>query len=73
MAQGWQQIPRSRIIASFAHVGVMSTTETGAAVTPDDRIDDKLDAQIQVLLKVTVLVTWVLEVPLMVYLDEWAS
>ncbi|CAI5719554.1 unnamed protein product [Peronospora farinosa] len=51
MVQGWQQIPRSRIIASFAHVGVMFTTETGAAVAPDDRIDDKLDAQIQVLLK----------------------
>ncbi|CAI5746540.1 unnamed protein product [Peronospora destructor] len=51
VAQGWQQIPRSRIIASFAHVGVMIITETNAAVSLDDRIDDKLDAQIQVLLK----------------------
>ncbi|KAE9037298.1 hypothetical protein PR002_g6639 [Phytophthora rubi] len=45
------EIPRSRIMASFAHVGVMVTTETGAEVVPDNRIDDKLDAQIQALLK----------------------
>ncbi|EGZ27942.1 hypothetical protein PHYSODRAFT_539258 [Phytophthora sojae] len=38
-------------MAAFAHVGVMVTTETGAEVVPDNRIDDKLDAQIQVLLK----------------------
>ncbi|RQM14690.1 hypothetical protein DD237_004093 [Peronospora effusa] len=42
VVQGWQQIPRSRIIASFAHVGVMFTTETGAAVA---------QTTIQVLLK----------------------
>ncbi|KAE9146501.1 hypothetical protein PF006_g8731 [Phytophthora fragariae] len=51
VTHGWQQIPRSRIMASFAHVGVMVTTETGAEVVPDNRIDDKLDAQIQALLK----------------------
>ncbi|KAJ8518799.1 hypothetical protein ON010_g18160 [Phytophthora cinnamomi] len=51
VTHGWQQIPRSRIMASFAHIGVMVTTETGAEVVPDNRIDDKLDAQIQALLK----------------------
>ncbi|KAL4146698.1 hypothetical protein PRNP1_012562 [Phytophthora ramorum] len=51
VSQGWQQIPRSRIMASFAHVGVMVTTETGSEVVPDNRADDKLDAQIQALLK----------------------
>ncbi|OWZ17233.1 hypothetical protein PHMEG_0008851 [Phytophthora megakarya] len=51
VTQGWKQIPRSRIMASFAHVGVLITTETGAEIVPDNRADDKLDAQIQVLLK----------------------
>uniref|UniRef100_A0AAV1T6C7 HTH CENPB-type domain-containing protein n=1 Tax=Peronospora matthiolae TaxID=2874970 RepID=A0AAV1T6C7_9STRA len=51
VAQCWQQVPRSRIMASFAHLGVNVTGETGAAIVPDDRTDDKLDAQIQALLK----------------------
>ncbi|GMF11713.1 unnamed protein product [Phytophthora lilii] len=51
VSEAWQQVPRSRIMASFAHVGVMVTTETGAEVVPDNRADEKLDAQIQALLK----------------------
>ncbi|KAG1703262.1 hypothetical protein DVH05_028557 [Phytophthora capsici] len=51
VAQGWQQIPRSRIMAAFASVGVLVTTDTGADIVPDNRADDKLDAQIQALLK----------------------
>ncbi|ETL33624.1 hypothetical protein L916_13943 [Phytophthora nicotianae] len=51
VARGWQQIPRSRIMAAFASVGVLVTTENGAEVIPDNRADDKLDAQIQALLK----------------------
>ncbi|KAI9906776.1 hypothetical protein PsorP6_004502 [Peronosclerospora sorghi] len=51
VVQGWQQIPQSRIMASFARVGVIFTNENGATIIPDDRTDDKLDAQIQVLLK----------------------
>ncbi|KAG3250885.1 hypothetical protein PI124_g4509 [Phytophthora idaei] len=45
------QIPRSRIMAAFASVGVQVTTESGAEIVPDNRTDDKLDAQIQALLK----------------------
>lgn len=51
VARGWQQIPRSRIMAAFTSVGVLVTTESGAEVIPDNRTDDKLDAQIQALLK----------------------
>ncbi|KAG7391174.1 hypothetical protein PHYPSEUDO_005535 [Phytophthora pseudosyringae] len=51
VAQGWQQIPRSRIMASFANVGVLMATETGADIVPDNRTDEKLDAQIQALLR----------------------
>ncbi|RLN94299.1 hypothetical protein BBJ28_00003840 [Nothophytophthora sp. Chile5] len=51
VTHGWQQIPRSRIMASFAHVGVLVTTESGAEIIPDNRADEKLDAQIQALLK----------------------
>ncbi|CAH0519568.1 unnamed protein product [Peronospora belbahrii] len=38
-------------MASFAHVGVMVISESGSSIALDDRIDEKLDAQIQVLLK----------------------
>ncbi|KAG3166411.1 hypothetical protein PI126_g4218 [Phytophthora idaei] len=51
VTRGWQQIPRSRIMAAFASVGVQVTTESGAEIVPDNRTDDKLDAQIQALLK----------------------
>ncbi|CAI5715494.1 unnamed protein product [Hyaloperonospora brassicae] len=51
VAQCWQQIPRSRIMASFAHLGVNAAGGPGAALVSEDRTDDKLDAQIQVLLK----------------------
>ncbi|KAG7399851.1 hypothetical protein PHYBOEH_007712 [Phytophthora boehmeriae] len=51
VAAGWQQIPRSRIMASFAQTGVATLTENGNEVVPDNRADEKLDAQIQLLLK----------------------
>ncbi|KAG3205309.1 hypothetical protein PC128_g1467 [Phytophthora cactorum] len=38
-------------MAAFASVGVQVTTESGAEIVPDNRTDDKLDAQIQALLK----------------------
>jgi hypothetical protein len=51
VAQGWQQIPRARIMASFAQVGVSMATETCAEVVLDNRADDRIDAQIQALLR----------------------
>ncbi|KAL7691563.1 putative DDE superfamily endonuclease domain, HTH CenpB-type DNA-binding domain-containing protein [Plasmopara halstedii] len=51
LAQAWRQIPRSRIMAAFANVGVVVTPETEADIVPDNRSDDRLDAQIQALLK----------------------
>lgn len=51
VAAGWQSIPRSRIMASFAQAGVPIMSETGNDIISDNRADDKLDAQIQVLLK----------------------
>lgn len=51
VAQGWQQVPRSRIMAAFASVGVQVNIEAGIDIVPDNRADDRLDAQIQTLLK----------------------
>ncbi|KAF4323759.1 hypothetical protein BBO99_00000855 [Phytophthora kernoviae] len=51
VASGWQQIPRSRIMASFAQTGVPVMSENGNEITSDNRADDRLDAQIQLLLK----------------------